>query len=220
MTERSEELDLMSPADRVAALNEALDSAREEAERVGQVEMPSFDDAADQREALNDQRAEIDSAHERLADATAALEYEIKSQMDAMKSAMDRQLAQVRAEIEPLKAKAAEMMHVAEGLSLYLGNDEDLHLLRDGEPAPAETPIVVYQSALFMDEEIALAAEELGLEDGQLNPGVKGWKLFDEWLLSSDDHVDQICPAERGIVLLRSARRDKRDPTVAAFDGG
>lgn len=35
-------------------------------------------------------------------------------------------------------------------------------MLREGEPAPADTPIHVYQTTLYMDEEMALAAE-LGL---------------------------------------------------------
>lgn len=154
---------------------------------------------AERRDALNAMRAEMDAARERLAATTAALQ-----------EAFQAQLEQAQAALAPLRDKAARLMDAVQAISLYLGSDEQIVLLRDGDPAPADTPITVYQTTLFMGEEMALAAEAAGIADATIDPGEKGWASFDEWLLADPAHLDRVCPARRGIVALRSAREQRR----------
>ena len=213
-------LDAQSPEERVATMRAAVEADRAEAERLANLPHPiegSFtDDPERYRDLINEHRSQLDDQHERLAASANALEAELKSQMEQMRQEMEHQMRRLKAELKPLQKKAEDMMHAVQGISLYLGSTEQLTLLRDGEPAAADSQIVVYSSSLFMDEEIALAAERLGLTGGVLNPGPKGWETFSQWLLESDDHIDQLCPSNRGIVLLHSARENRSEIPFAS----
>ncbi len=152
------------------------------------------------RDAINAKRVELDDAQDMLRAAAKSVE-----------EAMQGQLATMRSALAPLQAQVSKMMSAVEAINLYLGSDETIILLREGEPAPADTPIVVYQTVLFMDEEMALRAEELGIADATIDPGQKGWATFDDWLLDNDAHVRQVCPSPRGVIAFRSARRNRDD---------
>ena len=189
-----------------------LAAARERAEQLATMD-EDLDLAGmtpeERRDALNHRRAELDAAREALQSQATAVEAELKRQME-----------QVMAAVRPLREKAELMLSGVQAIALYLGSDEEIFQLRDGEPAPAATPITVYQNVLFMDEEMALAAEQLGIEDGTIDPGPRGWKDFDAWLLADDAHVRQVCPAPRGVVAFRSAREQRKHGPEHFFGDG
>lgn len=87
-------------------------------------------------------------------------------------------------------------------VNLYLGRDEQIIMLRDGEPAAATAKIALRQQVNFMDEECALFASSGGIDVEMLDQ-------FDGWLLEDQAHVNQLLPEEKGIVGLRVRRRNK-----------
>lgn len=95
-------------------------------------------------------------------------------------------------------------------VNLYLGRDEEIVTLLDGEPAPAHTPITVRQMVLSMDEETTIAAEDGGIDFRDLD-------AFDQWV-TDPVHLQQVLPEQRGVVVLvpRRTGRDYGDPMVTA----
>lgn len=190
-------------------LSAALADAQLDAERLAaeNTEIETADlTPSERRDALNSKRAQLDDARDRLG----RISTEVESRLQA-------QLEETRRALEPLRKKAAEMVEQVEAISLYLGTDEDVNLIRDGEPAPAATPIHVVQGMRFMDEEMAIAAEAMGIEDATIDPGQEGWATFDEWLLEDPKNLRQVLPADRGVVAMRSARVNRSDSYSRRF---
>ncbi len=88
-------------------------------------------------------------------------------------------------------------------INLYLGKNEEIHILRKGTPAPVEEKIVIRQNVLFMDEESALFARNDGMD-------VQNIEDFDRWLMENEKHLTQILPDQKGIVALRIRRTGKK----------
>jgi hypothetical protein len=149
--------------------------------------------AADQRALANSMRREI-----------TEMEQAIRAQYEA-------QLAEMRTLMAPIQEKMAQATEVIATLNLYLGRDEEIILLADGEPAPASSPLTIRQMVLSMDEETALYSDEGG-ETGGMD--FTNLSAFDDWLLSDPAHLQQILPEQRGVVALVPRRRGKdyQDP--------
>jgi hypothetical protein len=139
----------------------------------------------------------------------------IEAKREELESLMRQQLDAARAMLGPLQAQVKVMEEGIFTINLYLGNEEQIHRLRDGEPAPADTPITVRQRVLYMDEECAVAAEDGGLDAQSI-------ENFDAWLLADPAHLDQVLPDTKGIVALQVRRftkdRDEYDRDKAAAD--
>jgi hypothetical protein len=93
-------------------------------------------------------------------------------------------------------------------LNVYLGQDEEIVMLRDGEAAPPETKISVRQLVLFADEECAINAKHGGLDFENVH-------LFDEWV-SKPENLQQVLPDLRGIVAFKPRRSNKEYGSVGA----
>lgn len=89
-------------------------------------------------------------------------------------------------------------------INAYLGTEEEVIKIRDGEPAPADTMIVVRQSILFMDEEIAAAENWMGRSDFDF----ANVEAFDKWV-SKPKNLKQVLPELKGIVALKIRRSEK-----------
>ena len=193
----------------VAALGRRAAEAKTKVEELSNLEIEVDDlDPVEQKDILNTARAEMLDAQEQLIAATQELEAAFKAQMLALKT-----------ELAPLEKKAKEMKQAVDAINIYLGTDEDIILIRDGEQAPADTPIHVYQHVLFMDEEIALSKQIAQLDGEPLSPGEKGWKTFDEWLLADEANLNQVLPARKGVVGFRSARENRSNDPYKVING-
>lgn len=127
-----------------------------------------------------------------------------RKQMEAAQRAAEAAMA-------PLKK---ELQRMAEGIwtvGLYLGVDEEIVPLRGGKPAPIGTPITVRQQVLAMDEECIIAAEDGGID-------VRDIESFDEWILASPSHLQQVLPEEKGVVAILPSRQQRSygDPWMSA----
>jgi hypothetical protein len=87
-------------------------------------------------------------------------------------------------------------------INLYLGKNEEIHVLKKGEPSPATEKITIRQNVLFMDEECAIAARTGGID-------IRTIEEFDDWLLADDDHITQVLPERKGIIALHIKRQKK-----------
>ena len=113
--------------------------------------------------------------------------------------------------------KIKKIMRVITTIELYLGIDEELFQLQEGQPSKAEVPITFRQLVLFMDEETA-EDEKLGkVESGGLD--FTNINLFDEWLLKNNNYK-KLLPEEKGVIVFKPRRNDKDygniDPREAA----
>lgn len=131
----------------------------------------------------------------------------LKGKMADLKTMKKMQLERMEAELLPAMKKAelmvARMQEGIESINLYLGTREDIVQLMEGSPAPADEPIVLRQRVLAMDEETMIASEDGGLAYADIGK-------FDEWLLASPDHLEQVLPERKGVVAFVSRWKDKK----------
>jgi hypothetical protein len=132
---------------------------------------------------------------------------ELKEATDRMRSEIEAQLSAARAALAPVEKFVARLTEAIETVNLYLGRDEEIVTLRDGEPAPAGTPIVCRSMVLAMDEESAIDPEHGGID-------ARNVEAFDEWLMADEAHLNQVLPEIRGVVVIVPSKqvRDYGDP--------
>ena len=124
--------------------------------------------------------------------AAANLEALMASKVQALEAAM-----------RPLKKMVEQATEMIWTVNLYLGRDEEIVMLREGKPAPANTVLSIRQQVLAADEESMVLAEEGGIDASNLEE-------FDEWLLADEAHLQQLLPEAKGVVVL-IPRRQHRD---------
>jgi hypothetical protein len=198
-----------TPADTNATITSRIVALRNQVEHLDNpvtgtdlVQAPGVDpdSAVELKTVAADQRALANSMRREVAEMEAA----IRAQYEA-------QLAEMRTLMAPIQQKIAQSTEVIATLNLYLGRDEEIIPLADGEPAPASSPLTVRQMVLSMDEETALYSDEGGATGGM---DFRDLTKFDDWLLSNPEHLQQILPEQRGVVALVPRRRgqDYKDP--------
>lgn len=141
--------------------------------------------------------------------ATHTLELQrMQGELEVQRQALEAQKRELMEKVTAMNAEMAKRMEQIWFIELFLGSKEEVKLLRDGEPAPADTLITVYQQVLCMDEEIAVwtwmqAPETIGSFD------YENLEDFDDWLLLDPAHLDLVLPAKKGIRALRVRRNPK-----------
>jgi len=124
----------------------------------------------------------------------------VSLEMEKKKKELDLIRQKLGGVIEVFKKKIHKIMRVITTIELYLGIDEELFQIQEGEKAPKETPITFRQAVLYMDEEIG------HWQGGGLDFTNIDW--FDEWLVENDNYK-KIFPEEKGLVVFRPRRYDK-----------
>jgi hypothetical protein len=130
----------------------------------------------------------------------------------AVKAKMEGIQAMALREAEKLTKMVKAAEEVVWTFNLYLGKEETIVCLRDGEPAAKNEKIAIRQLVLYMDEESALFSEEGGLD-------FRTMEEFDNWIMESPEHLNQVLPNTRGIVAIKPRRTNKEysgDPIVDA----
>ena len=151
----------------------------------------------------------LGAAHQQIArvrrDALVA-QKAAKELIEAKKQELNAMIATMDAQLKPLQAQMARFEDGIYAFNLYLGRDEEIILLRDGRPAPADTPTSVRQTTLAMDEESAIAADMGGIDFENVD-------LFIQWLIADAAHIDQLIPEAKSIVALRPRNKGKNYST-------
>jgi hypothetical protein len=114
----------------------------------------------------------------------------------------------MKASLIPMKAIAAQARQATSSIDsrimmveLYAGLTEELTQILDGEPAPNDTRIHLFQRQHYMDEE-CLAQYEAGGMD------FRGIGAFDKWL-ARPQNLNRILPFPRSIVAFQVRRKAK-----------
>jgi hypothetical protein len=127
----------------------------------------------------------------------------LRAIQERLKTLLEQQMAVARRSLDPLLAQVRRLEEGIATVNLYLGRDEQIVTLRDGAPAPTTTPITVRQMVLAMDEECLVAADQGGIDARHIDE-------FDRWLLAKPEHLQQVLPELKGVVVL-IPRRQSRD---------
>lgn len=166
-------------------------------------------DAVHVKRSAAARRAETERAVADLRRQRDAALADMKREREALEARLLAQQADLEARMAPLVAELKKAQEVLWTVNLYLGRDETLQLLRDGTPAPADTPITIRQRVLVMAEESLLLMDR--------NPSgmdARDIKKFVEWLLEDDEHLDRVLPEPKGLVVLVPTRVKSRSGNI------
>lgn len=142
------------------------------------------------RDLMRAQRIDIPHLFERI-------KVENKLQATWMKAEMLPLLAHV-GKVKPIeKAIEARLLNV----ELYAGLVEEVKQVREGDPAPLDTPVHLLQRRHYMDEE-CLANYQAGGMDYKSVDGFDGW-------LAKPDNFYRVLPFPRCVVAFRIRRHEK-----------
>jgi len=124
----------------------------------------------------------------------------ISLEMEKRKAEISEVLQKMSGVLTEFNKKIAKIMQVIATIELYLGVNEELFQIQDGNKAKSTEPITFRQQVLYMDEEIG------HWKDGGLDYTNIDW--FDRWLVENDNYKD-IVPGEKCLVVFRPRRHDK-----------
>ena len=167
--------------------------------------------AVETKRATALQRAETTRQIARMQAELAEQEAAFKAQREALDIELRRRKDELAERMRPLQQEIAKLEEVAWTVDLYLGRDEEIELLMDGKPAPADTPITIRQMVLAMDEESLVHVEDGGID-------IRSVPDFLTWLTASPENRDRIIPDQRGVVVMVPSRqrRDYGDAWMTA----
>ena len=86
-------------------------------------------------------------------------------------------------------------------MELYVGLKESVKHIKEGKPAPADTPITIRQLLLYMDEETLFDYKSGGMD-------FKSLDHFDKWVVKAKN-LNRILPEQRGVVAMQIRRGEK-----------
>lgn len=127
---------------------------------------------------------------------------QIEHQHEAMAMWMKAELAPLQAQFDVTKTCIESVENRIFTVELYAGLTEEVVQIKDGEPAPNDTKVSLFQRRHYMDEECLVNYTSGGME-------FKDIGAFDRWLIRKDN-LSRILPLERCVVAFRVRRYDKR----------
>ena len=124
----------------------------------------------------------------------------------------------MKATLKPYEAQAKELKRTTSAIDdriftvqLYAGLIEEMVQIKEGEPAPNETKVALFQRRHYMDEECLANYKAGGMT-------FDGLEAFDKWLVRKDN-LARILPLQRCIVAFRVRRymMKRRCYTISDF---
>lgn len=163
---------------------------------------PGFGDAVAVRQNAVTARAEAERATRALRAQQEAAKADLEQKKAELEAEFRRRTAELEEQMRPLAEHLARLRETLWTADLYLGRDEDIHVLRDGAPAPDDTPIAIRQKVLSMAEESLVLigkrnARGMEAEDIQ---------EFIDWLTATPENLDRVLPEPKGVVVLVPTR--------------
>jgi len=135
----------------------------------------------------------------RKAQEATELYEQARQEIEDQRQAMNRRIREIEAQMEPVRKMMARLQDGIGAVNLYLGRDEHIEELRDGNSAAPGTALHIRQQVLAMDEESALSASGGGIDFKQIDK-------FTEWLLESESNLNQVIPDQLGVVAIMPRR--------------
>lgn len=168
--------------------------------------------------SINEEKNKILSAEEQLkkqkddisfarTEELQKLEQEIKKMQNALYERKQELMAELNAKMAEMNEKKAELnkqifMLESEIYSIrsYTGETIELRKVRDGKKASAETPLVVNQKIIYLDEDLARIVSIYQSEIAS------HFESFEAALKGSDEVFDNFCPQERCLTFFRLSK--------------
>lgn len=114
---------------------------------------------------------------------------------------MESKRSELHGLIVKFQKQIKQIRRVINTIELYLGIEEEIVQIQEGQKAPISDPICIRQQLLYMDEEVG-------------DPEQGGWdfkniKDFEKWLVVDKKHYEKIIPESKCMLAMRIRRRDK-----------
>ena len=122
----------------------------------------------------------------------------------AKKMELENQLAAVKAEMALMEERLSNAAKTLRLMKNYAGIDAEIVQISDGSPAPEDEPLTIYQSKLFMDENVGILRL---FEGGTDSLDVNSLEEFDHWIA---EHYKTFMPAEKALTVWQIRRDAKR----------
>ena len=203
----SESTPSQSTDDAIARVGDLAAAAADIAAQPGSAVVPTGVGQAEAVKAgMVEKRAALLRQKQQVEQAAA----EAKALVEAKVQEMQQKLAEQMALLQPALDQLAILSDGVDALNIYLGRDEEIIPLLEGERAPAGTVVSVRQFVLAMDEESTLFSDTQGMDFRDID-------AFADWLRRDPEHLETLLPEQKGIVALipRRARRHYEDPWLA-----
>lgn len=140
-------------------------------------------------------------------DEAAITKAGMRSAMDSLiakKMELEKQLDLVKAEMALMEEKLSNAAKTLRLMKNYAGIDAEIVQIRNGSPAQEDEPLTIYQSKLFMDENVGI----LNLfEGGTDSLDVNNLEEFDRWIA---DNFRTFMPAEKALTVWQIRREAKQ----------
>ena len=120
--------------------------------------------------------------------------------VDEMKRSMMERVKQMDNMISQMNTQVKRLDYVIQTIETYAGIKENIVTIQSGIPASENTPVIIRQAIIYMDEEMALIDPEFDWQK---------IKSFDEWLVK-DDNYKTLLPDIKSIVAIKPRRYDKK----------
>lgn len=137
--------------------------------------------------------AKMEKEIRKLQDAMYERKQELMEELNEKMSDMQEQMKKLNTQIQILESEIYSIRS-------YSGETIELRKVRDGRKSPADTPLVVNQKMLYLDEDLArivsIYQSEIAMH----------YELFEDAIKGSDDVFESFCPQERCITFFRLSK--------------
>lgn len=156
-------------------------------------------------DAIKSQTSYIDDIKRGKTDELAQMQAEIDRQMAVLKARQEALMAEANKKLEELKLQKFQMetqIYMLDSeiyaIRCLLGETVDFTRLRSGNPAPKETPLVVYQKVRYLDEELGKLSAIYNV-DGN-------FEYLERFFAHSPYTFEFFTPSPRSVSLVRISR--------------
>lgn len=177
-------------------------------------------DIKKQSETVEDRIKDLDQLKQDIENAKteelAAMQEEIHTLMEKMRKKKDLMLQDLYARMSEFEQKKQELeaqIYMLQAqiytIRCYMGETVELMKIRDGKPAAKETPVVLNQKMLYLDEDLGrlVSLYQVNLQD---------YRLLEEALKYNDSVMESFCPQEKCITFFRVSQSGD----LISFDKG
>lgn len=196
---KSERLNIAGTVATVSALANVDETTYSEAISLRDAEKANISDIEqDMEDVKNAKTAELAALQKEIDEKMAALEAkkaDLLADLNARKAEMEAKLRDMEVTVMRLDAEIYS-------IRCYTGEVLELKKIREGRPAPAETPLVFYQKMRYLDEELGKIAS---IYDVDFNDA----KHFEGLIKNVDSVFNTFCPSERSLMLIRVSKSNK-----------
>jgi len=120
--------------------------------------------------------------------------------VDEMKEKLMEKVNGINNVVSEMNKQISRLDYIIQTIETYAGIKEDIVTIQQGIPGSEDTPVVIRQAVIYMDEEMAL-----------IDPEFDWQKIssFDKWL-TQDDNYKTLMPDIKSIVAIKPRRYDKK----------